>query len=301
MLKSALEAKMTEVNPKNPQKVEEITLKEAPEKSLTSQQNETPSDKISKTIDAKEKRTKNLDDKSGEDQRISWIPKTSLGKKVKEGSIKHINEILDYGLPIFEAEIVEELLPEMDNDLLLIGQAKGKFGGGQRRIFRQTQKKTAEGNKPKFAVCAVIGNKNGYVGVGYGKSKETVPAREKAMRRAKLNIKRIRRGCGSWQCGCGSTHSIPYAVEGKCGSVRLRLIPAPKGKGLVAQEEIQKILRLAGLKDVWSKSFGITRTSMNLVYACVDALNKLVEMKVKEDDIKQLGLVEGEAVGRQNE
>ena len=109
----------------------------------------------------------------------------------------------------------------LKNDLLLIGQSKGKFGGGARRIFKQTQKKTPEGNKPSFACAAVVGNEDGYVGVGSGKSKDTVPAREKAIRRAKLNLFKIRRGCGSWECNCKTHHSIPFETEGKCGSVSI--------------------------------------------------------------------------------
>lgn len=231
--------------------------------------------------------------KNTEEKIQLWQPRTSLGKKVKEGKINDIDVILNMNMPILEPEIVDTLLPNCESDLLLIGQAKGKFGGGQRRVFRQTQKKTAEGNKPNFATCAVVGNKNGYVGIGYGKGKETVPARDKASRRAKLNIKKIRRGCGSWECGCKEPHSLPYAVEGKCGSIRLKLIPAPKGKGLVVQREIQKVLKLAGIQDVWSKIFGNTRKTLNVVYACVDALNKLVETKVKEEQKEELGLCEG--------
>ncbi len=222
-----------------------------------------------------------------------WVPKTDLGKKVKEGMVADIDFILDRGMPIFETPIVDILLPDLENDLLMIGQAKGKFGGGQKRIFRQTQKKTAEGNKPNFAVCAVVGNKDGYVGIGYGKSKETVPARDKALRNAKLNIRKIRRGCGSWECGCKEPHSIPYAVTGRCGSIQLDLIPAPKGKGLVVPKEIQKILGLAGIKDVWSRSFGDTRTSLNVIYACVDAMDKLVQMKIKAHHSESLGMCEG--------
>ena len=156
-----------------------------------------------------------------------WKPKTSLGKKVKNNEINDIGEILDKGLKILEPEIVDLLLPHLNVDLLLIGQSKGKFGGGQRRVFKQTQKKTCEGNKPKFAAFAVVGNENGYVGVGYGKSRETVPAREKAIRNAKLNIIKIRRGCGSWQCECKEPHTTPYSAKGKCGSVEIVLIPAP--------------------------------------------------------------------------
>jgi len=123
----------------------------------------------------------------------AWKPKTDLGKKVKNGEITTIDEILNAGIRIMEPEIVDFLLKNLESDLLMIGQAKGKFGGGQRRVFRQTQKKTKEGNKPKFSTFAIIGNKDGYIGLGYGKAKETVPAREKALREAKLNIIKIKR------------------------------------------------------------------------------------------------------------
>lgn len=225
----------------------------------------------------------------------AWKPKTSIGKRVKAGEIKDIDEILDEGATIFESEIVDILMPGAETDLLLIGQAKGKFGGGQRRVFRQTQKKTPEGNNPSFACIAVIGDKNGHVGVGRGKSKDTVPAREKALHKAKENIIKIRRGCGSWQCGCRTPHSIPFAVEGSCGSVTIRLMPAPKGKGLVVEPECAKILKMAGIKDVWSKTFGQTRVKLNLIDACIDALNNLNKMKVSLKMAENVGLIEGGA------
>lgn len=221
----------------------------------------------------------------------SWNPRTEIGRKVKSGKIKDIDEILDKGMKILEPEIVDALLPGMETELLLIGQSKGKFGGGQRRIFKQTQKKTREGNKPKFATCAVVGNKNGYIGIGYGKSKETVPAREKAIRNAKLNLFKIRRGCASWLCDCPDAHTVPFRVEGKCGSVEITLMPAPKGKGLCVESECQKILRLAGIKDIWSKTKGKTNTKTNLVTACEKALKKLMETKIPAN--ADLNIVEG--------
>ena len=155
------------------------------------------------------------------DVRENWNPTTTVGKQVKAGEITDINQLFDAGLPILESEIVDVLLPGLQEDLLLIGQAKGKFGGGKRSIWKQTQKKTKEGNKPKFATVAAIGNKNGYVGLGYGKAKETVPAREKATRNAKLNVFKIRRGCGSWECKCSKNHSLAQRTEGKGGSTEL--------------------------------------------------------------------------------
>tara|TARA_Y100000294_G_scaffold171389_1_gene184766 strand:- start:2999 stop:3793 length:795 start_codon:yes stop_codon:yes gene_type:complete len=223
----------------------------------------------------------------------AWKPKTSLGMKVKSEEINNIDHILDNRFKILEHEIVDILMPNLTTDLLLVGQSKGKFGGGQRRVFRQTQKKTQEGNKPKFGTFAIVGNEDGYVGIGYGKSKETVPAREKATRNAKQSIIKILRGCGSWQCGCKNLHSVPFAVEGKCGSVKIKLIPAPRGTGLCVEEECGKLLRIAGIKDVWSQTFGQTKTKINLIYACFDALKRLMEVKLQKEDTENLGVVGG--------
>lgn len=223
----------------------------------------------------------------------NWKPATALGRRVKEKRVTNIDTIFDAGEPILEAEIVDTLLPDLEEDLLLVGQAKGKFGGGQRRIFRQTQKKTREGNKIKFVTCAAIGNKNGYVGVGVGASKETVPSRDKARRNARLHLIRIRRGCGSWETDSREQNSIPFAVEGRCGSVRITLKPAPRGTGLCVEKECAKILALAGIKDIWSKTQGQTKTKMNMIFALLDALKKLSEVKVRAEDYVKLGLIEG--------
>ncbi len=222
-----------------------------------------------------------------------WKPLTRLGVQVKKKEITDIDTILDAGMIIQEAEIVDALIPQLETEILLVGQAKGKFGGGQRRIFKQTQKKTREGNKPNFATVAVVGNKNGYVGIGYGKGRETVPAREKAIRKAKLNVFKIRRGSGSWESTSNEAHSIPFKVDGKCGSIHLIVMPAPKGKGLVAEKECQKILGLAGITDAWTKSQGHTATKLNMIKACIFALQKLSTTKVRDDKLKGLGIVEG--------
>ena len=222
-----------------------------------------------------------------------WKPRTTLGKKVKLGEITDMDYILDKGMTILESEIVDVLVPDLSTDLLMIGQSKGKFGGGQRRVFRQTQKKTCEGNQPSFATYAVVGNKDGLVGVGYGKSKETVPAREKAIRAAKLGVFKIRRGCGSWECACKDAHSIPFEVRGKCGSVIVVLKPAPKGTGLVSEKEVAKVLATAGIKDVWSQVYGSADSKINLVKATEDALKNLVRTKIKQSHVAILNVTEG--------
>ena len=209
----------------------------------------------------------------------AWQPKTILGSKVKTGEVNHIDQILDAGYPILEASIVDALLPNMESDLLAIGQSKGKFGGGKKSIWRQVQKKTAEGNKPSFAALVIIGNKDGYLGMGYGKARETLPAREKAVRKAKLNMIKVQRGCGSWECGCGGNHSIACKIVAKCGSVIVELLPAPKGTGLAMEKEVSKILAMAGIKDVYSHTYGQTRTKLNHVKAVFEALRLLSQVK----------------------
>jgi small subunit ribosomal protein S5 len=223
----------------------------------------------------------------------NWKAVTKIGRQVKAEKITDIDEILDQGQRILEPEIVDALLPTLQSDLLSIGQSKGKFGGGKRSIWRQTQKKTNEGNKPSFSALAVVGNNDGYIGIGLGKSKETVPAREKATRKAKLNLIKIRRGCGSWESQKPSSKSIPFAVEGKCGSVKMKLMPAPPGTGLVIEKECRKILSLAGISDVYSKTAGHTNTKLNLFKACFAALTKLSKVKVQQAHYNSLGIVEG--------
>ena len=204
----------------------------------------------------------------------SWTPKTKLGEMVKSGKIKNINEIIDKKMKILEPEIVDSLL-KVETNLLFVGQSKGKFGGGKRRAWRQTQRKTEEGNVITFSTLAVIGDKNGHVGIGVGRAKETLPSREKALRKAKINIIRIKRGSGSFEGSSHEPHSIPFKVDGKCGSSRIILMPAPQGTGLVIGKEGKKILELAGIKDIYSKSFGQTRTTLNYAKAIIAALEKL--------------------------
>jgi len=223
----------------------------------------------------------------------NWIPKTKLGKMVKNGEIKSIDEIIDKGYDIKEPEIVDILLPNLESDLILIGHQRGKSGGGRRKAYKNTQKVTAEGKRIKFTSLAIVGNRDGYIGMGLGSSNETVPAKAKAIRNAKLNIIRIKRACGSWECACGSPHSIPCKVRGKSGSVIVEIKPAPKGLGLCISSECRKILELAGIKDVWSKTFGKTATRVNLAVACFNALKQISKMKVKDSFSKESGLVEG--------
>ncbi len=242
----------------------------------------------------KEGRNREYTPEKKQDVRETWKPRTELGRKVSSGEVRSLDEALSLGLPLLESEIVDVLLPNLSSELLNIGQMKGKFGGGKRRAFKQTQRKTQEGNSISFSTLAVVGNLDGFVGIGFGKSRETVPAREKAFRNAKINVIKIRRGSGSWKGADPSRpHSIPFTVRGKCGSTEITLIPAPKGTGLCVEKECQTVLRLAGISDIWSRSRGKTRVKYNLVQACIEALKQTVEMKTFSKDGERLGIVEG--------
>ncbi len=204
-----------------------------------------------------------------------WKPKTKLGKLVASGAITNIDEILDSGQKIIESEIVDKLVPNLKNELILIGGRKGKGGGIKRIAVNITATMHRSGRKFTSNAFAVVGDEDGLIGLGKASALESRAAINKAIGKAKLNVVRIKRGCGSWECGCDTDHSIPYKTEGKSGSVRVILMPAPKGLGLVADDESKKLLRLAGIKDVWMKTYGNTRMRINLITALFKALKGL--------------------------
>ena len=249
-------------------------------------------EEVPEEIEKYEEEAKDLDLSTAEKLRIekekaeksvidSWVPKTKLGKEVKAGKEKDLDKIILERKKILEPEIVD-FLTNLESDMILVGQAKGKFGGGKRRAWRQTQKKTMEGNVISFSAMAIVGDKKGHIGIGFGKAKETLPAREKALRNAKLNIIRVQRGfeLAEGEEDKSDPHTVPFKVKGKCGSVTVELFPAPRGTGLVVGDELKKILKLAGIKDAYSKTGGKTKTTFNLAKACINALSKTTEMEL---------------------
>ncbi|MDY6774310.1 MAG: 30S ribosomal protein S5, partial [Candidatus Nanohaloarchaea archaeon] len=185
-----------------------------------------------------------------EDEEI-WKPKTSLGRRVLKGEVSDIETVLRGKEKIREPEIVDQLVPDIDEEVILIGGTPGK-GGGQRRIVsRRTVRMHKSGRRFNTKAMVVVGNRNGILGASEGTADDTRDAIDKARDNAKLNLMEVRRGCGSWECGCGEPHSIPFRVEGKSGSVEVELKPAPIGIGRAASEEIRKVLELAGIEDVW--------------------------------------------------
>lgn len=207
-----------------------------------------------------------------------WTPKTRLGRRVKEGKISSIGEMFISGLPLMEYEIIDALVPGTVEEVLDINIVQRMHKSGRRVRFRAT---------------VAVGNNNGCVGLGKGTAKEVGPAIRKGIRDAKLNMIEVRRGCGSWECGCGTPHTVPFKTKGAAGSVRLTLLPGPKGVGLVAGGITKKILSLAGIKDVWSETRGQTQTTINTASATFNALQNTSTMKVNKAQIEFGGIVAG--------
>lgn len=197
------------------------------------------------------------DETETKEEAEEWTPRTTLGRMILEGKITSIDEVFAQGFKIKEPEIVDILLPDMKNNVLDVGLV---------------QKQTDAGEKTRFKSVVVVGNYDGFVGLGVGVAKQVRAAIEKGILNAKLNVTPVRRGCGSWECDCGDIHSLPYKVVGKCGSVKIEIIPGPKGLGIVAGEVAKEIIAFAGVKDCWTKSFGSTRTTPSYAFATYNAL-----------------------------
>jgi len=198
-------------------------------------------------------------------QETPWVPRTTLGKQVLEGKVTSIREVFENNIPIKEPQIIDSLLPEIKHEVLDVNIV---------------QKQTDAGEITKFKIGVVVGNGDGFIGIGIGKSKQMRFAIDKAVADAKLNITPVRRGCGNWGCQCGNPHSLPFQVKGKNGSVVVILIPAPNGIGLVGANVAKMILTFAGIKDAWVVSRGETRTTINFAGAVYEALKNTYRFKV---------------------
>jgi small subunit ribosomal protein S5 len=207
-----------------------------------------------------------------------WVPKTRLGKLVMNGEITSMSQALKSGLLLREVEIVDMLLPDLEDEVIDVNMV---------------QRMTDSGRRTKFRIIVVVGNKNGFVGIGQAKGKEVGISIRKGVEKAKLNLMEVNRGCGSWECGCGTPHTLPFKVEGKCGSVNIILKPAPRGVGLAVGNVAKTVLRLAGIEDVWGFTKGSTRTTINYAKAVYHALQNTSIYKTPTEMKEKLKIVTG--------
>jgi len=203
-----------------------------------------------------------------------WSPKTKLGKMVRDGKIESLDEIYRQNIRIMEPEIVDTLITNLQEKLV---------------DYKKTAKVRRAGRMFSFRASVLVGDGNKYVGIGTATDKERWPAIKKATRKAKLNLVSVKKGCGSWECMCGTLHTVPFKVDGRSASARIALMSAPRGTGLVVGDNIKDVLKFAGVEDVWSKTRGNTSTKLNFVKATIDALSQSSRMKVSGDISRKIG------------
>jgi len=184
-----------------------------------------------------------------------------LGRLVKEKKILYLEEIYLHSLTVKEPEIIDFFLKDTLKDEVM--------------KIMPVQKQTRAGQRTKFKAIIAIGDSNGHVGLAGKCSKEVAIAIRGAMNIAKLSIVPVRRGY--WGNKIGKPHTVPTKVSGKCGSVRVRIVPAPKGTGIVAASVPTRLLNLAGIEDAYTKTKGSTKTLSNFARATFNALASTYE------------------------
>jgi len=191
----------------------------------------------------------------GEDK--EWIPCTKLGRLVKDQLITKIEDIYLHSLPIKEYQIIDQILGAgvLKDDVMQI---------------HPVQKMTSAGQRNRFVCHVLVGDNDGHLGLGAKCAKEVATAIRGGIIAAKMALIPVRRGY--WGGRIGQPHTVPMKVHGKCGSVRVRLIPAPRGSGVVGSPVCKKMLAFAGVSDCFSCSCGHTKTKANFMMACFEAL-----------------------------
>jgi small subunit ribosomal protein S2e len=183
------------------------------------------------------------------------VPVTKLGRLVKDGKIKSMEEIYLFSLPVKEYQIVDFFLPKLKDEVMKI---------------MPVQKQTRAGQRTRFKAFVAIGDFDGHVGLGVKCAKEVATAIRGAIILAKLSVIPVRRGY--WGAALGEPHTVPSKVSGKVGSVMCRLIPAPRGTGIVAAPASKRLLQLAGVEDCYTQSKGSTATMGNFLKATFAAV-----------------------------
>ncbi|OQS54329.1 rps2 [Ecytonucleospora hepatopenaei] len=190
-------------------------------------------------------------------RRDLWTPKTRLGLLVKNGHIKTIDEIFKHSLRIQEPEIVDHLLGK--------GNLKEEI-----LSIKSVQKQSKAGQKTSMKVVVAVGNSNGYIGLGTHSAREMSTSIKGAIAKAKMNLFPVR--MGQWEGTGTNKHTVAVKASGKCGSVSVKLVPAPIGTGINWSNVARMIFELAGIKDIYIKSFGCSKTTENYAKAILMAL-----------------------------
>lgn len=186
------------------------------------------------------------------------MPCTKLGRLVKAGLVTSMDEVFQQALSVKEWQLVDALFGEQLKDEVM--------------KIMPVQKQTTAGQRTRFKAFVVVGDYNCHVGLGVKAAAEVATAIKGAIWAAKVSLVPIRKGY--WGSKAGKPHTVPVKVTGQCGSVRFRIIPAPRGTGLVAAPATKKMLAMAGLQDAYTSARGKSRTMGNFIKAAFAALAK---------------------------
>ena len=138
------------------------------------------------------------------------------------------------------------------------------------KVFR-CSKVVKGGRRFSFAALVVVGDRNGTIGIGYGKANEVPPAVEKAVKDAKKNLKKISLVEGT----------LPHKVVGRCRATSITMVPASPGTGVIAGSSVRAVLEYAGVRNILTKINGST-SAKNVVKAVMDGLLKLRSKEMVE-------------------
>jgi small subunit ribosomal protein S5 len=130
-------------------------------------------------------------------------------------------------------------------------------------IFR-TSTTVKGGRRFSFSALVVVGDRQGRVGIGYGKADQVPAAIEKSQKEGRRKLRSYPR----------QGQTIPHEVEGRFGASSVRLVPASPGTGITAGAAVRAVLEMFGIKDCLTKCYGSTN-AINLVKATLEALSSL--------------------------
>ena len=158
----------------------------------------------------------------------------------------------------------------MAEEAIKLGMSEQPLEDTVVKVFR-CSKVVKGGRRFSFAALVVVGDRNGTVGIGYGKANEVPPAVEKAVKDAKKSLHEIALVGGT----------LPHKVVGKCRATSITMVPASPGTGVIAGSNARAVLEYAGIRNVLTKITGST-SAKNVVKAVLDGLIRLRNKEMVE-------------------